>query len=498
MSVQPLPIKAETAKIPAEEAIQAEENSATQPSEAAGLPAMLLAFVKKVTGLTDRMNEWMAPTVSQEDGLSPNDIARRPILVGGWFFIFVFGFLGLWAAFAPLASAAIAPGKVILSGNKKTIQHLEGGVVEEILVREGQTVKKDQPLVRLNETASRARLDLFRKQYQTAKASEARLIAERDGTEEIAFPEELLKEKEASDTLKEILTSQERLFESRRATQQGKQKVLEQKKAQFKEEISGLGSQVSSATEQIKLLGEEIRAVKKLLRQGNAQKPRLLALQRQQAELKGNRGDYKARISRAEQAIGEADLQIINSNNEFANAVAAEKREVVDKLADLQERLKASTDIMDRIVITAPLSGVVTSLQVHTIGGVIQPGETVLEIVPIDELLVEAQVAPQDIDVVRAGLEARVMLSAYAARRVPPIAAKVVHVSPDRFEDKRTGMPYYSARIRVNEKDLSEHEGIELTPGMPADALIVTGERSVLSYLMTPITDSFRLAFREE
>ncbi len=496
MGEESLPLKAETAKLPADQAVDGSVSSPEANSMQSPIEKFMPWFERLMASL-DRVNNWMAPP-SEGDEQTPNDVARQPIILGGWMMIIVFGFLGLWAAFAPLASAAIAPGKVILSGNKKTIQHLEGGVVDEIYIREGQTVKAGQPLIRLNETAARARLDLFGKQYQTARATEARLIAERDGLSSISFPDELLNPAKSTQTLKEILTSQERLFESRRASMQGQKKVLEQKKIQFREEIVGLEAQIQSASEQIALLNEEIGAVRKLLRQGNAQKPRLLALQRQQASLKGQRGDFKARISRAEQSIAEADIQIINGRNEFANQVATEMRDSVDRIADLQERLKASSDIIDRIVVTAPLSGVVTALQTHTIGGVIRPGDTIMEIVPIDELLVEAQVSPQDIDVVRLGLEARVMLSAYAARRVPPVAGKVVHVSPDRFEDERNGMPYYKARIRVDEKDLETHEEIELQPGMPADALIVTGERSVLSYLMTPITDSFRKAFREE
>ncbi len=487
-----LPLRAETAKIPANQAIADDANGKAEKI------TLWQRMYHKVMSLTDRVNHWMAPVSSNVDVSTPNDMARQPIIIGGWMMIFVFGFLGLWAAFAPLASAAIAPGKVILSGSKKSIQHLEGGVIDEILVREGQKVEKGEALIRLNETASRARLDLFRKQYYTAVASEARLIAERDSLDEISYPSSLEESDEHKEAIKEVVQSQTRLFESRRATIRGQKKVLLQKKEQFKKEILGLRAQISSASKQIRLLNEEIGAMRKLLSQGNAQKPRLLALQRQQADLEGERGQHRARISRAEQSIAESDLQIINTQNEFANRVSTEMREVVDKLADLQERIKASVDVMDRIVIEAPLSGIITALQVHTVGGVIRSGDTIMEIVPIDELVVEAQVSPQDIDVVRKGLEARVMLSAYAARRVPPVAGTVIQVSPDRFEDKRTGMPYYSVRIKIDEESLADHEGIEMTPGMPADALIVTGERSVLSYLMTPISDSFRKAFREE
>lgn len=497
MSEQPVTMQIETAQIPAHEAHAGDESSAPPP--VASYPWLEKArhLFTRMLNIVDAMNQWMSPSGPIDAELTPDDVTRRPILIGGWAFIILFGVIGLWAALAPLASAAIAPGKVILSGNMKLIQHLEGGVVDEILVREGQTVRAGQPLIRLNETAARARLDLFRKQYLAAKATEARLIAERDGLDKIDLPKELREDKDDA-TVQEMVISQQRLFESRRLSMEGQTKVLEQKKAQYDDEIVGLKSQIASASEQINLLEEEIRAVKKLLAQGNAQKPRLLALQRQQAELKGNRGDYQARISRAQQAIGEADIQIINLKNEFDNKVAQEMRETVDKLADLQERLKASTDIIDRIIIRAPLSGVVQGLAVHTVGGVIKPGETVMGIVPIDELVVEAKVSPKDIDVVHDGLEARVSLSAYSRRKVPPLDGVVIYVSPDRFEDPKNGAAYFVARVRLNQKELSERHSVEMVPGMPADVLIVTGERTVLSYLFLPITESFRKAFRED
>lgn len=499
MSQKALPIKAETAQIPAEDAVNPTEDAQdeTQTEEKHHLLQKLETITDGLTRYIDAINEWMAAKAKPDSEATPENVARGPILVGGWLIILVFGFLGLWSAIAPLASAAIAPGKIILSGNKKTIQHLEGGIVEKIYVREGQAVAAGEPLIRLNETAARARLDLFRKQYQAAIAAEARLLAERDGKESIVFPTELTTS-DNIDELKEILESQRRLFDSRRLSIQGKRNLLEQKKLQLKQEIAGLQAQVDSATRQIDLLGEEISAVDKLLKQGNAQRPRLLALQRQQANLEGERGEYKASISRAEQAIAEADIEMLNIENEFANTVAAEMKETVEKIADLQERLKASGDVIDRIIISAPMAGVVTGLKMHTIGGVIAPGNPLMDIVPIDELLVEASVSPKDIDVVRPGLKARVQLTAYKTRNVPPLEAEVLYVSADRVDDPNTGASYYPTRLRISDQELESHKNIELTPGMPADALIVTGERTLLGYLMAPITESFRKAFREE
>ncbi len=452
----------------------------------------------KITEIIDRINAYMAPSPAEgELELSPTQMARKPILVGGWLFIILFGFFGLWAVIAPIASAAIAPGKIILSGNKKTIQHFEGGIVDEIYVREGETVKAGEALIKLNETAARARLDLYRKQLLAAQAAEARLLAERDNKDEISFPPAVMKQRHNPD-MAEIIESQQRLFNSRRTSIASQAGIIEQKKAQYSNEIKGLEAQIKAATAQIGYLQEEIHAVSTLLKQGNAQKPRLLALQRAQADLQGKRGEYKSSISRAEQAIAEADLEILNLQNDFANKVAAEYKENVDKIADLQERLKASEDIMDRIIITAPLSGVVTDLQAHTIGGVIKPGDKIMDIVPIDELLVQAMVSPQDIDVVKEGLEAHVRLTAYKARAVPPLKGVVVGVSADRFENPNNGQSFFLARVQINESELQEHKNIQLTPGMPADVLIITGERTLFGYMMTPITDAFRKAFREQ
>lgn len=449
--------------------------------------------------LLDRVNQYLAPVdTSAGAELTPTAMSRKPILVGGWIFILLFGFLGLWAVLAPIASAAIAPGKIILSGNKKTIQHLEGGVVEAIYVREGQTVKAGEPLIRLNETAARARLDLYRKQFVSVQATVARLLAERDNLPEITFPPEIIKQQNNPDVA-DIIDSQSRLFKSRRDAIRSQENIILQKKAQYSNEIKGLEAQIAAATSQINFLQEEIGAVRTLLRQGNAQKPRLLALQRAQADLQGKRGEYQSSISKAEQAIAESDMEIVNLHNDFANKVAAEYKENADKVADLQERTKASVDIMGRIVISAPLSGVVTDLQAHTVGGVIKPGDKVMDIIPMDELLVQAMVSPQDIDVVKAGQEARVRLTAYKSRNVSPVDATVISVSADRFENPQNpNQSYYLARVKIKPHELEKQGNLELTPGMPADVMMINGERTLVSYMFTPIMDSFRKAFREQ
>ncbi len=470
--------------------------------QAEGEEKSVAVLARKGIRLLDRVGEYVMPPVQQEPD-SPEAISGRSIRVGMFALLLFFGVFGLWSAIAPLNSAAVAGGHVILDSNRKTIQHLEGGIIKEILVKEGDKVKKGEALVRLDETAAQARLDLLSGQSIAARATEARLLAERDNREDIVFPDDLLRlEQTHHAVVEENLDSQRRLFDSRRKNVEGQIAILHQKIEQFKKEIEGLKSQKNSADEQIGFLQEEIGAVRKLLASGNASKPRLLALERNKAAIDGERGDYVARISRSQQSIAEAEISMINLRNDFLNDVVGELRETQVQIADLEERIRASADTVVRINILAPISGVITGLKVHTLGGVIAPGEPIMDIVPQDDkLIVEAKVQPRDIDVVRAGLIARVRLSAYKSRKVPPVEGTVQQISADRFQDERTGEAYYLARIEISYDELDKLkklEEVELYPGMPADVLIVTGSRTFLSYMFTPLTDSLSHAFREQ
>ncbi len=464
------------------------------------LPAKIEETATRGTRLLDKASDWLYPLPSKDQDYSrPETLASKAICIGMTCIILVFGIFGLWAATAPLNSAAIAIGTVILDNNKKTIQHLEGGIVDAILVREGMRVSAGDVLIKLDETTAKARYELLRKQLVSAKASEARLEAERDSLGNITFPPELLKKEATDPTIKESLDSQRRLFSSRRNSIKGRISILNKKIDQYAQEIRGLGAQSVSATRQIALLKEEIQAVKTLVNSGNAPRSRLLSLQRQMEGLSGERGESGAMISRAEQSIGEAKLEMINVRNNFLNEVIEELKETQVSLSDLEERIRASEDTFNRINILSPLDGTITDLQVHTLGGVIRPGDPLMDIVPADDkLIVEALVQPQDIDVMERGLEASIRLSAYKARFVPPITGRVVHISADRFEDERNGTSYYKARIEVDSEELKNLENVELYPGMPADVLIVTGSRTMLSYLFSPIRDSFNKSFRED
>lgn len=458
-------------------------------------------LVQKLQGANakiDQMSQWLVPyNPALKD--SPEGMARPAIVRGMWLLILLFGVIGSWVAFWPLATGAVAPGRVVVDSNRKEIQHLEGGIVKEILVKEGQKVKEGDVLVRLDNTNAAARQGLLKGQYISAKATEARLLAERDKAETITFPELLLKEEANDEEIRKNLDAQRRLFDTRQENLKGQIDVLNQKARQSEEEIGGYRQQITSANRQLELLEEEISAVRTLVSKGNAVKPRLLALERQAAELQGQRGQAQAMVSRANQTINEAKMTILNQRTEFLNAVLAELKEVQLRLSDLEQQTSASDDVVRRIEIKAPLAGQITALRANTIGGVVKPGETIMTLVPSNEkLIVEARVNPQDIDVVHNGLPARVRLSAYSARYVPPVRGSVITVSADRFDDANTGMSYFLARIEIPAEEMDALEDVKLTPGMPAEALIVTGYRTMLSYLIHPIRDSFGRAFREQ
>ncbi len=434
-------------------------------------------------------------------GNAPIDAARGPVVMGLWLAIILFGLFGLWAVFAPLSSAAVARGVVIVESNKKQIQHLEGGIISEILVKDGDLVTQGQPLIKMNPTNAASRQEINISQLRLFRAEDARLLAERDGLKEIDFSSIDLLKNTADPEVQKIIASQKLFFESRRSALQGQLNVLGQKINESKDEIKGLQAQEAAADSQIKYLNEEIITVKSLVDTGQALRPRLLQLQRNESELRGNKGQYSSLIAKAKQTIAETELQMINAKTEFTNKVAGEMKEAESNISDLQEKLAASTDILNRVVITAPQDGKVTNLMFHTIGGVVQPGAVLMEIVPQhDKFIIEAQMSPQDIDVVHVGLPAEVRLAAYKSRRVPMIHGTVVYVSADRVVNNNNPniQPYFVARIEVDEEMLNRLKDVTLYPGMPADVYIVTGKRTLMSYMFDPITDTFYKAFKEK
>ncbi len=412
--------------------------------------------------------------------------------------IFVIGF-GTWAAMAPLESAAVAPGTVVSESSRKTVQHLEGGIISAILVRDGDVVTAGQTLIRLDDTKARTTLAALRGQLWDAIARETRLIAERDGQTEIRFPPELVAQRSEAG-VQAALAGQQKIFETRRSLQESKVAAIRERISQVHEEITGYEAEVAALGQRIALLQEEIASAKELVSKGLERKPRLLQLQRDLAEMEGKRGDTVAQIARAKQTIAESEVDILSISNDRQKEVADELRETQKKRHELEEQTQAATDVLARTDIKAPENGTVTDLRVHTPGGVINAGEPLLDLVPqSDRLVVEAQLRPEDIDRVHEGLPAQVRLLPYKQRRTPPIDATVIYVSADRLVDKRTNQPYYAARLRVDEKELAALSGdVKMVPGMPSEAMIKTGDTTVALYALSPILDSFHRAFREK
>jgi HlyD family type I secretion membrane fusion protein len=411
----------------------------------------------------------------------------------------VFLFFGVWAGFAPLDSAAIANGSVVLSSSRKTIQHLEGGIIAEILVKDGDIVTQGQPLIHLNATSANSQQDLLLGQFRMAKAAEIRLLAESENGATLNFDIPLLNDM-TNPEVKGLVDGQKKMFETRRAAVAGQIDVLQERILQYDEQIKGLVAQGNEVKKQNVLVNEEVSAVSALLAKGLEQKPRLLALQRRKSELDGEAAKHFSEIAAIKSSISEAHLQIINVQNDYLKDVMTQLKEAQQQVGDLQEKIQASGDILKRTVITAPQAGKVTGLKYHTIGGVITPGAAIMDIVPQDDhLIIEAQIRPQDIDVVHEGLPAKVMLTAFKSRFVPRLEGKVIQVSADKFTNEKTGEGFFLARIEIHEGALAKlTKNIVLYPGMPAEVFITTGELTFLQYLASPIIDSMRRSFKED
>jgi HlyD family secretion protein/epimerase transport system membrane fusion protein len=416
----------------------------------------------------------------------------------GWATIAVF-FLGFggWAWYAPLSSAAIAPGVVAPDGKRRTVQHLEGGIVGDILVRDGSRVEAGQPVLVLSDIRARSQHGALVEQRRILSAVEARLDAEQRNLPAPAFPEELLGSQDAR--VREVVALQNELFHTRRSARDGQEKVIRQRIRQLREEIAGHQARIRSQDVQLALIAEEADAVRDLVAKGLERKPRLLSLERARAEIEGDRAESRAQIARAEQAIGEAEIQILTQTDKWRDEVAAELAETRTKLATVESEMSATADALARTVVRAPVPGLVMDMRVTTTGGVLAAGDPILDIVPAEaELVVDAQVSPLDIDDVHAGLPAHVVLSAYKQRNLPRLMGTVRDVTADRLTDPRTGQPYFLARVVVPREALaSVGHGVEMAPGMPAEVLIETGERTLLDYLVQPFIESIRRSFRE-
>jgi epimerase transport system membrane fusion protein len=421
---------------------------------------------------------------------------ETPKRVGLFIFFLVFGVFGFWAGFAPLDGAARAAGVVTVKSYKKVIQHLEGGIVAEILVRNGDVVAAGDPLLVLDNTQSLAQLGIANALFVALKSREARLLAESSGSESISFATALM---QAGSNADAEMASERQIFLARKAARDGEVEVLEQREDQLASRVTGLEAVRTSKLELAASYSEELVDVRELLEEGFSDKQRLRELERSYSSYNGEAADLTANISSTQMQIGETRLQILQQDKDFLNEVVNELGEVRTRLKDSEERAVALRDIVRRTSITAPADGIVNGMQIHTIGGVVRAGVDIAEIVPqLDELIIEANVSPMDIDRVTVGQEATISFSAFSSGLVPTIYGKVIGISADRLIDQNTGAPYYLARVEVTPEGMSDMGDLVLVSGMPAEVFITTGARTFLQYLFKPFTTALSRSFIED
>jgi epimerase transport system membrane fusion protein len=411
-----------------------------------------------------------------------------------------FGGLSVWAALAPLSSAALAPGVITVETYRKTVQHLEGGIVKVIHVHDGESVAKDQVLVTLDDTQPRVQLEVLRGQYYIALAREARLLTQRDGLDQVHYPSELLDHQDDA-RVKDAIQMQTQTFKVRKSAHEGEITLYERQVEQLRAKTVGLREQKQSRDRLVNSYLSELEDFRNLLTKGYTEKQKVRELERRLAESESDRGELLTNLAVTELQISETQFKVLQLKKEFQREVAKELGEVEAALFELHEKLQSLHYTVERTVVKAPEAGMVLDLAVHTLGAVIPPGGKILDIVPQNEkLLVEARVSPLDIDRVHLGQLAEVRFSAFKSRTTPKIEGKLIAVSADRLVDKEEKIPYYLARVEITPtgvQDLARQQ-LALVPGMPAEVLINTGERTLLQYLVDPIRNTFARSLIED
>jgi len=403
-----------------------------------------------------------------------------------------------WAGTAQLAGAVIAHGIVVVDSEVKKIQHPTGGIVGELRVRNDQRVNAGDVLVRLDETQTKANLAVFTKSLDELNVRQARLEAEKDGAESIGFPADLLARETTDPEVAHILDGERKLFGLRAEARNGQKAQLRERSSQLKEEIGGLTEQVAAKAQEIDLIEEELKGVIDLWKKQLVPFTRVTSLKRDAARIGGERGQLIASKAEAGGKIAEVELQIIQVDQDMRSKVAEELSDVRAKIAELSERKIAAEDQLKHVDIRAPQTGRVHELAVHTVGGVITPGETIMLIVPDnDALSVQAKVSPNDIDELRPEQPALLRFSAFNMRTTPELNGTVSWIAADQTQDQRTGATYYTARIAVPVTEAARFHGLKIIPGMPVEAFIQTESRTMLSYLLKPLMDQVTRTFRE-
>ena len=423
---------------------------------------------------------------------------RLHLIIGLAVVVILAGGLGGWASTAEISGALIAPGQIVVESNVKKVQHPTGGVVGEVLARDGDIVKSGDILVRLDDTVTKASLAIVTKNLDAQWARAARLEAEQRGRDKITFPPQLTSRISEPD-VKSLILSETKLFEVRVNGRTGQKAQLRERITQLNEEIAGLAAQEKAKDQEIALVEKELAGVRDLYDKHLVQISRLTTLERDAARLNGERAQYIASRAQAKGKITETELQIIQVDKDMVSEVSKDLRETNDKIGEFVERKVTAEDQLRRIDIRAPQDGMVLQSTVHTVGGVITAGDAVMMIVPqADDLQVEAKVNPQDIDKLQIGQKTLLRLSAFNQRTTPELNGVVSRVSPDVTTDQRTGQSYYTIRVTMPPQEVARLGEAKLIPGMPVEAFVQTGDRTLISYLMKPLSDQLMRAFREK
>lgn len=426
----------------------------------------------------------------------PTSTWRSALLGYGSIGAFV-AFFGYWAATAPLAGAAIAPGVVAAAGQNVRVQHLEGGTVTSVMVKEGDRVKTGQEMLKLDPTVPLSQLDRLLKLDVTLRARVSRLSAERDGAQALSYPEDVA-QRAAKAGLNDVLDEQQGEFAARLQRHRNELSILGERVSQLRESVTGLEARRTASDEQLKIVKSETARKLKLLDQGLTARDQYTQLLRSQADLLGQVAATESQIASAKNQINEAREQIERAKSQRVEDALKELSETRNRLSDGEEQIKAARSVLDRAIIRAPADGIIVSLKVNSPGIPLRPGDNVLELLPTSfDLVIEARVDPQSIDTVRVGQEARLRFVALNNRTTPEVSAYVTYISADRLVDPSTNQPYFQARLRITDNLPEEISRDQIYPGMPVETYISTGDRTFAEYLVKPIIDSFSRSFRE-
>ncbi len=427
-------------------------------------------------------------------GIEPQ--IRRRLVAGLMITALMIGSIGGWGAYAMISSAIIAPGVIVVEGSDKKVQHPTGGVVGAILVKNGDKVDAGQIIVRLDPTQTKAQLGVVTSQQVQLKGRKARLEAERDQTPAVVFPADF---KTGLAEAADIASNEERLFQARQEGKAGQKSQLNERVGQLHKEIEGLTAQLAAKETEVSLMTEELERVAGMRKQNLVPVTRLLQSERDLTRLKGERGLLVSNVAKAQGQISEIELQIISLDQTMQTESMKELREVEARLGELLEREVAARDQLDRIDIKAPRPGIVNDMQIHTVGGVVSAGETLMTIVPNDEkLAIEIRVAPTDIDQMQIGQRATLHFSAFNRQKTPEFPGEVSQIAANLTKEPQTGVSYYVARLAISAEKQDEARQLKLVPGMPVETFIETGQRTAISYLMKPIRDQIARAFKED